>query len=304
MKIGLIAEFNPFHNGHKYLINKIKEKYPNSQLIVALSSDYVQRGEIAIASYEERKEMALKNGVDFVVPLDFETSTQAAHIFAKGAIETLLKEGIDLLCFGVSDTSDVDKYINAANRIKNNLDIYNLNVKKYLKQGNSFVKSTFLSLNELMTEDEIPADILGFEYTKYIIDNNINVKLDCFKRTVAHNSEDPDSIYASGSYIRKLVKEGKNISQYTSMKIDKNYPKIEDRYSEFQTIVLNLSSKELSEIKMVSEGMENLFKKNIDASSYDEFVERCTSKRYTSSRIKRVILYILMNIKKSHDNNL
>ncbi|WP_429980775.1 nucleotidyltransferase family protein, partial [Mycoplasmopsis bovis] len=106
LKIGVIAEFNPFHNGHIYLLNKIKEKYPNSKIIVALSSNYTQRGEIACASFAQRKKICKKYGVNKVIKLDFETSTQAAHIFAKGSIETLNKAGIDILFFGTSDSNN------------------------------------------------------------------------------------------------------------------------------------------------------------------------------------------------------
>ena len=90
LKIGLIAEFNPFHNGHKYLINQIKKQFKDCFLVVALSDDYNQRGEITIANFKERKLAALSNGVDKVIKLDLLSSTQAAHVFAKGAIDLLL----------------------------------------------------------------------------------------------------------------------------------------------------------------------------------------------------------------------
>ncbi|AWX69758.1 nucleotidyltransferase [[Mycoplasma] anseris] len=299
MKIGVIAEFNPFHNGHKYLLSKIKEKYPSSEIVIALSSDYVQRGEKAIVSYEERKEFALKYGATKVVPLDFFTSTQAAHVFAEGSIKILLKENIDVLCFGVSDTEDINKYILAAKKIKQNINEYNSFLKKELKQGKSFVASAFSSLNNLMKEEEIPTDILGFEYTKYIIFNNIPIQLDCFKRTIEHNSLFPNDEYASGSCIREMIKCGLDVSKYTPMKINFNFPKIEDEYSKFQEIVRSSTAEELSQILLVSEGMENLFKKHIDLTSYNEFVDACTSRRYTASRIKRVILYVLLGIQKT-----
>ena len=92
--IGLIAEFNPFHNGHIYLIKKIKEQFPDCFLIVALTSDVTQRGELTVASFEDRKNIALSYGVNKVVQLsDYET-VQAAHIFVANAINLLLKENI------------------------------------------------------------------------------------------------------------------------------------------------------------------------------------------------------------------
>ncbi len=298
MKIGLIAEFNPFHNGHIYLINEIKRKYNNSFLIVALSSDYVQRGEMACAPFEQRKKIAMEYGVDKVVELDFLTSTQAAHVFAKGSIDLLLNQGIDALIFGVSDTDDINKYIYAAMAIKNNIDQYNADVKKYLKEGKSYVLSSYLALGNLIGEENIPADILGLEYTKYIIFNNIDIKLDCIKRTAVHNSLDTEGIYASATKLREMLKNNEDISRFSPMKIEYPFPKIEDKYQEFQSIVINNSAEYLANIQLVSEGMENLFKKNIDMPTYEEFVDACTSKRYTKSRIRRVMLYILLGVKK------
>ncbi|WP_412031677.1 nucleotidyltransferase [Metamycoplasma buccale] len=298
MKIGLIAEFNPFHNGHKYLIKKIKENFPNSKLIVALSCDYVQRGEIAVASFEDRKKIAMENGVDEVYELDFYTSTQAAHIFAKGAIDLLLSKRINILAFGVSDTNNVNKYIDAANAIKSNIEKYNLNLKKFLKEGRSFVYSSFESLKILIKEEDIPEDILGFEYVKYIVNNNLPIVPFCVKRTVSHLSENVNGKYASATFLRKMISEGKDISEYSPMKIINSFTKIENKYSLFQNIVRNTKPEELEKIMLMSEGMENLFKKNIDLPTYEEFVNACTSRRYTNSRIKRVILYTILGIKK------
>ncbi|TPE57767.1 nucleotidyltransferase [[Mycoplasma] falconis] len=299
MKIGVIAEFNPFHKGHKYLLESIKNKYPNSYLIIALSSDYVQRGEIACMSWEDRALAAKKFGADEVIPLDFYTSTQAAHIFAEGAINTLLKKEIDMLIFGASDGDKPEKYVNAATAIKNNLEIYNKVLKQTLKTGRSFVYSAYESLKQLIGEENIPTDILGLEYAKYIIFNNLSIKIDTIKRTIDHNSEMGMENYAPASVIRKMLANNEDVSQYIPIQIKKDYPKIEDKYLDFQKIVKEKTPQELSEIHLMSEGMENLFKKNIDLPTYEEFVEACTSKRYTHSRIKRVILYTLLQIKKS-----
>ncbi|AZG68970.1 nucleotidyltransferase [Mycoplasma struthionis] len=299
MRVGLIAEFNPFHNGHIYLINKIKELYPGCEIIVALSCDYVQRGELACVSFEKRKQIALEYGVSEVYELDFLTSTQAAHIFAEGSIKLLNTKKIDALVFGVSDTDDINKYIYAANAIKNNLETYNQNLKKVLKQGKSFISAAYESLGLLIGEENIPQDILGLEYTKYIVFNNLNIKLNCVKRTASHGSLEVNNQYASATKIRQMIENGEDVSMYTPMKIEYPFLKIEDKYPEFQEIVRSLDNTELAKIKLMSEGMENLFKKHIEAKNYNDFVEACTSKRYSHSRIKRVMLYTLLKIKAS-----
>ena len=299
LKIGLIAEFNPFHNGHKYLINQIKKQFKDCFLVVALSDDYNQRGEITIANFEERKLAALSNGVDKVIKLDLLSSTQAAHVFAKGAIDLLLKENIDILCFGVSDeNADINTYITSAKQIKNNKIKYDQILKEYLNKGFSYAYSTLESLKKISNSKYIPKDILGFEYTKYIINNNLNIELFCFKRTIDSAAKNSDGIYATGSYIRQLIYNGLDYSKYTDMVIREPIKKIEDLYSKFQQIVFSSSQCELSQILLMDEGMENLFKKNIYVDSYERFVNLCVSKRYTKSRIKRVILYTILGIKK------
>lgn len=299
-KIGLIAEFNPFHNGHKYLINQIKKQFPNCFLVIVLSDDYNQRGEITVAPYEERKKIALKNGANKVIRLDLLSSTQAAHIFAKGAIDLLVEEKIDILCFGVSDNeANIDKYINSVYAINQKLNEYNSLIKTYLNKGFSYPYSSYEALKDIIKSvDDIPSDILGLEYTKYIINNNLNIQPMCFKRSINSNSNIPFGKYATASYIRKLIYEKKDYSLYTDMVIKSPIKKIEDYYNKFQEIVFVSTIDELSQIMLMSEGMENLFKKNIFAKTYDEFVNLCISKRYTKSRIKRAILYTILNIKK------
>ena len=299
LKIGLIAEFNPFHNGHKYLINQIKKQFKDCFLVVALSDDYNQRGEITIANFNERKLAALSNGVDKVIKLDLLSSTQAAHVFAKGAIDLLLKENIDILCFGVSDeNADINTYITSAQQIKDNKIKYDQILKEYLNKGFSYAYSTLESLKKISNSNYIPKDILGFEYTKYIINNNLNIEPFCFKRTIDSAAKNSDGIYATGSYIRQLIYNGLDYSKYTDMVIREPIKKIEDLYSKFQQIVFSSSQCELSQILLMDEGMENLLKKNIYVDSYERFVNLCVSKRYTKSRIKRVILYTILGIKK------
>ncbi len=107
-KIGLICEYNPFHNGHLYHIEKTKELYPDSIIILVLSTCFTQRGNISILTKEEKTEIALNYGIDLVIELPFIFSSQSADIFAKGAISILNELGCDTLVFG-SESNDVEK---------------------------------------------------------------------------------------------------------------------------------------------------------------------------------------------------
>ena len=147
----------------------------------------------------------------------------------------------------------------------------------------------------------LPNDILGLEYVKAIVNNNYPIKAFCIKRTNDFHSMIPSNNIASATYIRKLIFDNNlEYKQFTPMIFDKVPDRIENYYSNFQHIVKNTPNEELKKIKLISEGMENLFKKHIDAPSYDEFVNRVNSKRYTSSRIKRTMLYVLLNIKQEN----
>ena len=297
MAIAIIVEFNPFHNGHIYLLNKTKELFPDDEITIIMSRKYVQRGEIAIIPFKLRKQMAIKYGAGKVIELPFEYATQAAHIFASGAIDIVNKNKIDKLIFG-SESNDIKRLIRIAHYIYDNEHQYNVLLKENLKKGLSFPKSANNALIKIANEDiSMPNDILGLEYVKAIIRNNYNITPYSIKRTIPFHSSNPNHKYACASYIRHLIFNNKDISMYTPIHISKKIDRIEDHYPEFQKIVNDWSSKELSKIKLMSEGMENLFKKHIHASTYDEFVSLCNSKRYTSSRIKRVMLYVLLKIK-------
>ena len=106
--IGIIAEYNPFHNGHLYQINKIKEKYPDSILIGVVSSSFTQRGDISILNKWDKAKLSLANGLDLVIELPFVYATQSSDIFAKGAINILNKLKIDTLVFG-TESDNINK---------------------------------------------------------------------------------------------------------------------------------------------------------------------------------------------------
>ncbi|QKT05298.1 nucleotidyltransferase [Mycoplasma sp. OR1901] len=299
--IGVVVEYNPFHNGHAYQLEWIKNKFPDSKIYVAISHKYSQRGEIICTSFWKRKYIAKKYGVSKFIKLDVNISSQAAHIFAQKSIEKLYQKGINTLVFG-SETSDVNIFIKIARTIKDNKEEYNKLIKKYLKQGgNSFPRAANLALNEIAGVDiSMPNDILGLEYVKTIIDNNYDIEPFCHDRTVEFHSDNTKGKFASASKIRAMLKENQDVSEYTPMKLKgiKKRFLIENTYPKFKKIVSILKSEEIAQFKMISEGMENLFKKNIHHDNYFDFIESCVSKRYTRSRIKRAYLFVLLKIKK------
>ncbi|UWD34116.1 nucleotidyltransferase [Mesomycoplasma molare] len=303
MAIAIIAEYNPFHNGHRYQLEYVKKHFPNDKIYIILSGKYVQRGEIAVASFEERKKIALKHGADYVIELPFNFATQAAHIFAQGALKIINEHKIDKIIFG-SESDNVENLYKIAETIYYNQEIYDKLVKKYLKTGLSFPNSSSKALSDLTGESILmPNDILGLEYVKAIVNNNYPIKAYSLKRTVGFHSLESKDNFASASLIRQMIFNKEDISKYTPMQFDNVPDRIENYYKDFQKIVIETSAEELRKNPMISEGMENLFKKNIHAESYDEFVNKCNSRRYTSSRIKRVMLYVLLEKHKEKEND-
>lgn len=296
MAIAIIAEYNPFHNGHIYQLNYVKQHFPNDEIIIILTGNYTQRGEIAVANFETRKEFALKYGASKVIELPFQFATQAAHIFAEGAIKLIYENKINKLIFG-SESDNIDNLYFLANLIKDNEDNYNKLLKGFLKQGFSFPNAAASALESLSGQKiTLPNDILGFEYVKQIVFHNYPIQAFCLKRTIDFHSENTTENFASASLLRKMITDRQDISKFSPMKFNKKPFELQDLYPVFQKVVNETPAEKLKQIKMISEGMENLFKKHIDAKSLAEFINRTNSKRYTTSRIKRAVLYVTLEV--------
>ena len=132
MVIGIIAEYNPFHNGHLYMINKIKEMYPESTLVCVMSGNFTERGDVSIINKWKKTEIAIKNGIDLVIELPFAYASQSSDYFAYGSIKLLDSLKVDRLIFG-SETNDIELF--------NRLVDVQLNNKEY----DSLVKNIWMT---------------------------------------------------------------------------------------------------------------------------------------------------------------
>ena len=148
MAVGIIAEYNPFHNGHLYHLNKVKEMFPNDSYILVLIGNFTQRGEISIINKWNKTKIALDYGFDLVVELPYLFATQAANFYAKGAIELLNYLNCDYLVFG-SETNDVNILESLVNLTHNN-EKYEALIKKYINKGYNYPTSSSLALKELI----------------------------------------------------------------------------------------------------------------------------------------------------------
>ena len=296
--IGVIVEYNPFHLGHLYQINKIKEKYPDVVVVVVVSSCFTQRGDISIMSKWDKAKVALDNGVDLVLELPFVYATQAADIFAKGAITILNKIGIDTLVFG-SETDDSNYFKEmAATQFH---DDYGINVKRYLDKGVNYPTALALSLKDSLGYSvNTPNDLLGLSYVKEIIKNNYNIEVVPIKRTNDYHGDKIDSNIVNASLIRKLLTENKDVTSFLPNYDVNSLIRVsrEDFFYllKYQIIV---SKEKLDQYQTVDEGLENRIINEIqDSNTWEELVMRIKTKRYTYNKINRMLVHILTGFTK------
>lgn len=287
MLIAIIAEYNPFHNGHLYQINEIKNTYPEAKIAVIMSSSFVQRGEAAILDKFSRARCAIKSGVDLVIELPVLFSTQNAEVFAKGAVGILKYLNPDGLAFGCeSDFELLTKIISRVDNMDNDI------VKKFLGSGESYMKAVECACD--FNDEERSAfkksnNILAMEYIKACRKCGLETEFIPIKRVgTEYNDYFSVGEFASASYIRDHIDSGFKFMpefSWNELKLLR-----EDKFSIYDIFRFKMvEDPSLSSYLDYEDGMENLVLKNI-YKDYDDFLESCTSKRYSRSRIKRIIL--------------
>lgn len=304
-KIGIICEYNPFHNGHLYQIKKIKETYKDSLIIVCLSSCFMQRGEASILNKWDKTRLAIESGVDLVLELPFAFATQYQDIFAKGALTILNHLKIDTLVFG-SECNDIELLNNLAS-IQLKDDGYNHLVKRYLDLGLNYPTSLSKALFDISgVKLDKPNDLLALAYVKEIIKNNYDIEPFSIRRTSDYHNSNLDSDIVSASTIRKLLKDGVNVNNYLPYNIYDYLSEIdEDKYFALlkYQIINNVDC--LDKFQTVDEGIENRIIKYINmVNSKEELILKVKSKRYTYNKINRMFTHILTNFTKEDAKDL
>ena len=304
-KIGIICEYNPFHNGHLYQIKKIKETYKDSLIIVCLSSCFMQRGEASILNKWDKTRLAIESGVDLVLELPFAFATQYQDIFAKGALTILNHLKIDTLVFG-SECNDIELLNNLAS-IQLKDDGYNHLVKRYLDLGLNYPTSLSKALFDITgVKLDKPNDLLALAYVKEIIKNNYDIEPFSIRRTSDYHNSNLDSDIVSASTIRKLLKDGVNVNNYLPYNIYDYLSEIdEDKYFALlkYQIINNVDC--LDKFQTVDEGIENRIIKYINmVNSKEKLILKVKSKRYTYNKINRMFTHILTNFTKEDAKDL
>ena len=297
--VGIICEYNPFHNGHIYHLNKVKELFKDYTIILVLNGYFTERGELSIMTKEEKTNIALEYGIDLIVELPFVFGTQSSDLFASGAIQILNKLKVDSILFG-SELDDI-------NTLKKLVDIQNTNdynnlVKEYLESGINYPTAMSKALKKLSNiEITTPNDLLGLSYIKAINEFNNTIKSYSIKRTNNYHSLNINSNIISASSIRNLLKNNEDISNYVPNSIAKLNLKYIDLNSYFDLIKYKIINEKnnLNIYQTVDEGIEYRLLKYInECNNVYELIEKVKTKRYTYNKIQRMLVHILCSFTK------
>ena len=305
-KVGIICEYNPFHNGHIYHLKKIKELYPDSMIILVMSASFTMRGEISLLNKWDKTSVALKYGVDLVIELPTFYSTNSADTFAEGAIKLLNYLDCDYLVFG-SESNDIDNLVELANIQLNNTNYDNL-VKEYMDKGNNYPTSLSKALSDITGKTiNLPNDLLGLSYIKEIIKQNSKiVPISILRTNDYHDNEITDTISSATAIRNSLINNIDITNTVPRETLDTiiNYD-IKNKYFELLKYKILSDINNLNNYLDVDEGLDNLIRKNITkVNSFDELVESIKTKRYTYNRLNRMFIHILLNIKKDNVKKL
>ena len=300
MKIGIVAEFNPLHSGHRYLIEcarKIADEN-NGEVICVMSEFFTQRGEVAIVDGYTRAKEAVRSGCDVVIALPYLGSVAYGDDFAKKSIEILSGAGITHLIFG-TENKDVNMFEEIYTKQQNkNREEY----KKLLKTGFNHAK-----INSVLfgLENNNPNFSLAYSYYKAIREANLDIKLIPVKREGQglNSSDISGEVHLSATAIRYNINDEK-IEKYLSkeMVADLRKGAIASEDALFPYLkykILSLGKGGIEQIYDVREGLENrIYEATLKAKSYSNLVELIATKRYSNKKIQRVLLHILTNTTK------
>lgn len=312
---GIVAEYNPFHNGHKYHIERTKLLTGAESVAVVMSGNFVQRGETAVMSKWARAECAVENGADLVVELPTVWSIARAQSFSEGAVSLLHALGVDVISFG-SESGDIDALTTAANALNDEKVLALL--QKNLEKGMSFASARAEAVRSLYGEKcfEIlnePNNILGIEY---ILANRGEAELFTVKRFGAeHDGNSHEGEFSSASQIRKMMLGKKDFSAFVPESTARIFEREKQNgtapvsYRELEKSILcrmrQLTAAKIAQAPDVSEGIENrIHDAAKQARSLDELFALAKTKRYPHARIRRIVLASFLGITKEAGEGL
>lgn len=316
--VGIITEYNPFHHGHHFQLQRVRELTGADVVIVLMSGNIVQRGEFAIIDKWHRSEIALELGADLVLELPLLASLQSADYFADTGVELLIRMGCTTIAFGTETASAADliQFVDWTDEQDEHIQ---LQVKRYLKKGLSYAAAYQSAIEHLTAEDTAltfnpttsnhllaiqyvrankrygsPLEILAIQRIK------TSTEWESLKSLVDTN--EPIIEIASGSKIRAAWWDGQFSAQLTpsltTNKLQTTQPvRWEDYWALLRYQLMSHSPESLRTIFGIKEGIEHLLLDSLDLKiNFDDYCQRLISKRWTRASIQRILLAVLLNI--------
>lgn len=315
---GVVVEYNPFHNGHLHHLRETRAATGADIVVAVMSGHFLQRGEPALVSKWARTRMALEAGVDVVIELPYCFATQHAEIFSKGAISLLDRLGCGSFCFG-SEDGDMDAFLNTIRFIQTNQEQYDTYIKEFIQEGMSYPSALAGAFRKLGHQDDIidlskPNNILGFHYLEARNQLCSSLKAYTIMRESAgyHDEHFSSPSIASATSIRKSIfstRGDQEIGSYlpagSVQELDRykseygGFHRWENYWTLLQYKLLSSSKGELKDIYEVEEGIENRMVEYAKTSlSFEEFMTKLKTKRYTWTRLQRMLLHVLTDTHK------
>ncbi|MBU5266001.1 nucleotidyltransferase [Virgibacillus proomii] len=315
---GLIVEYNPFHNGHVYHIQQAKKLTQADCIIAVMSGTFLQRGEPAIIDKFHRTKAALKHGVDLVIELPYAFAVQSSELFAKGAVLALDALGTTSLCFG-SESGEISDFIHSYKQLTARKNEFEQALKTHVKMGLAFPEASkaayqHIGLDLAKIDLSKPNNILGFSYVKMIYDLQLSITPLTVERSQSdYHDKTITGTIASATSIRNSIIESGNITQsvrnaipettYLQLKTYKQAASLWHTWEHYFPLlhyrIVTMSSKELSKIQGVDEGLEYRLRKTVkQVRSFNEWMNQLKTKRYTWTRLQRMFVHILTNTTK------
>ena len=318
--LGIVAEYNPFHNGHLYHLQTAKKQTGSSYTVAVMSGNFTQRGSTSLLDKWSKTQMALSNGIDLVLELPVLYSISSAENFAEGAIRILNSlKVVDYISFG-AETSDISILNDFADILVREPREYKKILSQELKNGLSYPKArenALLSyLNDIRKYSHVlssPNNILGIEYLKALKKSKSNIEPFVVERFESdYNSTSINGNTASSTAIRNIVKNDKTDilkklmpeNSYSILVQNIQSGHIISDLSIFEKeiiyILRQMPTAQIAELPDVSEGLEFAIKNTANScNTITDFLNIIQTKRYTNTRIQRILLYALLGITKS-----
>lgn len=300
MKVcGIICEYNPFHSGHKYQIDTIKQDF--DAVVAIMSGSFVQRGDVAFFDKWSRTKAALHNGCDLVIELPAKYALSSAEGFAAGGVKLLSKSGIiDALCFG-SESGDISELTACARELLSESPEISEKIKAFMAEGYPFAKARSMAYEGILDTELLasPNNILAIEYIKAILKQKSSIRPVTIKRKGAgyHDTESDDG-FASATMLREKIKSDEDVSAYLPYDFSgcETYD-INALTGTFKYKLLTEKEATFDGICDMEPGLANRFIKDMDKEKLTDIIDAVKTKRYAHTRLCRIVMSSLLGLK-------